>query len=366
MTVHRRTFLSVTATGAAGLGLLGAGQALAAIGPSATAPTTPFAVGVRRYDWTRGSRPCTTYVYYPGTGAAGGNPVTNAPAADGVLPVHDLRLAGHHQHPRPQRERTANRARQHEHRRWRLGPLPGRHDHPRPAHLPARQPDRRSPAWTSGRRSSASWAAATPASGATSASRGPSSTGPAGPCTATPPHATASRPTPPGPTPAGKRSWATPPAARSPAPWWPAQRQGRRRQRGLHRGRRAARPVDGQRQEQPAVRVRGRRLRPRPRQGAPQRPVLQVSGTANGADVNRQSGLAPDVAGGVDRRRRPRLPVHLHRQPQSALHPSTRLRRGLPGRRAVSAGRRSPAKPRAGLDRRRRTRRRRRCGRKSR
>ncbi|MEU4768355.1 alpha/beta hydrolase, partial [Actinosynnema sp. NPDC023794] len=77
MTMRRRTFLSVSAAGAAGvgLGLLGVGQALAApVGPMATAPTTPFAVGVRRYNWTRGSRPCTTYVYYPATGTAGGNP----------------------------------------------------------------------------------------------------------------------------------------------------------------------------------------------------------------------------------------------------------------------------------------------------
>ncbi|NUT46445.1 MAG: mucin-2 [Saccharothrix sp.] len=92
MTMQRRTFLRVSATGAAGVGLslLGAGQALAAVGTSATAPTTPFAVGVRRYDWTRGSRPCTTYVYYPATGTPGGNPVTNAPVAGGVFPVYNF------------------------------------------------------------------------------------------------------------------------------------------------------------------------------------------------------------------------------------------------------------------------------------
>ncbi|MET9869670.1 twin-arginine translocation signal domain-containing protein, partial [Streptomyces sp. NPDC006386] len=80
MTVRRRTFLSMSAAGAAGMGLslLGAGQAPAAVGPLDTAPTTPFAVGVRRYNWTRGSRPCTTYVYYPAIGTAGGSPVTDA------------------------------------------------------------------------------------------------------------------------------------------------------------------------------------------------------------------------------------------------------------------------------------------------
>ncbi|WP_447008056.1 RICIN domain-containing protein [Saccharothrix isguenensis] len=92
MTMQRRTFLRAGTAGAAGVGLslLGVGQGLAAIGPLGTSPTTPFAVGVRRYDWTRGSRPCTTYVYYPAAGASGGNPVTNAPAADGVFPVYNF------------------------------------------------------------------------------------------------------------------------------------------------------------------------------------------------------------------------------------------------------------------------------------
>ncbi|MBB4911507.1 RICIN domain-containing protein [Actinophytocola algeriensis] len=92
MTMQRRTFLSVSAAGAAGVGLslLGAGPAPAAVGPLDTAPTTPFAVGVRRYDWTRGNRPCTTYVYYPATGTPGGNPVTSAPVAGGVFPVHNF------------------------------------------------------------------------------------------------------------------------------------------------------------------------------------------------------------------------------------------------------------------------------------
>ncbi|GAB4004655.1 hypothetical protein GCM10029992_50310 [Glycomyces albus] len=47
-----------------GVSMLGAGQALAD-----PAPANPFRVGVRRYDWWRGSRQLTTYVYYPATGS---------------------------------------------------------------------------------------------------------------------------------------------------------------------------------------------------------------------------------------------------------------------------------------------------------
>ncbi|MFB4192950.1 alpha/beta hydrolase family protein [Streptomyces carpaticus] len=84
MAMRRRTFLNLSAATAVGTGvtLLGAGQAHAA-----PAPAQPYAVGVRRYDWTRGSRPLTTYVYYPATGTPGGDPVTDAPVADGVFPV---------------------------------------------------------------------------------------------------------------------------------------------------------------------------------------------------------------------------------------------------------------------------------------
>jgi len=92
MTMQRRTFLAMSAAGAAGAGLslLGTGPAWAAGTPLGAAPSTPFAVGVRRYDWKRGSRPCTTYVYYPATGTAGGSPATNAPAAGGAFPVYNF------------------------------------------------------------------------------------------------------------------------------------------------------------------------------------------------------------------------------------------------------------------------------------
>ncbi len=90
MTMRRRTFLGLSAAGAAGVGasLLGAGQALAT--PTRhllDAPAEPFAVGVREYAWTRGDRRCTTFVYYPATGTPGGAPVTDAPVAEGAFPV---------------------------------------------------------------------------------------------------------------------------------------------------------------------------------------------------------------------------------------------------------------------------------------
>jgi fermentation-respiration switch protein FrsA (DUF1100 family) len=82
--MQRRTLLNLGLAGAVGMGasLLGAGSAVAA-----TAPSTPFAVGVRQYTWSRGTRQISTYVYYPATGTAGGSPVTNAPVAGGVFPV---------------------------------------------------------------------------------------------------------------------------------------------------------------------------------------------------------------------------------------------------------------------------------------
>lgn len=86
MTVQRRQFLAMSAA-AAGVSLLGVRPASAATTPL-SAPTQQFAVGVRQYAWTRGSRKVTTYVYYPAaTGTPGGTPVTNAPVAKGVFPI---------------------------------------------------------------------------------------------------------------------------------------------------------------------------------------------------------------------------------------------------------------------------------------
>ncbi|MEV4847741.1 RICIN domain-containing protein [Micromonospora matsumotoense] len=89
--MYRRNFLRLGVAGAATVGagsVFGPWQAHAGpVRPLRAAPTTPFAVGVRQYNWMRGSRRITTFVYYPATGAPGGNPVTNAPVAPGVFPV---------------------------------------------------------------------------------------------------------------------------------------------------------------------------------------------------------------------------------------------------------------------------------------
>ncbi|WP_199808904.1 MULTISPECIES: hypothetical protein [Streptomyces] len=85
MTTQRRSFLTLSAAAGVGISLLGTGQAVATA--RAGAPSRRFAVGVRQYVWSRGSRRWTTYVHYPATGAPGGSPVTNAPAAQGVFPV---------------------------------------------------------------------------------------------------------------------------------------------------------------------------------------------------------------------------------------------------------------------------------------
>jgi fermentation-respiration switch protein FrsA (DUF1100 family) len=94
MTMRRRTLLSLglAGTAAAGASALGIGQALAGPRPGhgrprQAAPTDPFAVGVREFQWNRGDRRLTTRIFYPAIGAAGGGPVRDAPLADGVFPV---------------------------------------------------------------------------------------------------------------------------------------------------------------------------------------------------------------------------------------------------------------------------------------
>ncbi len=89
--MQRRNFLRLGAAGAVSVGAaawLGTWQANAGTAAALrAAPTTPFAVGVRQYTWMRGTRQIIASVYYPATGAAGGNAVTNAPVAPGVFPV---------------------------------------------------------------------------------------------------------------------------------------------------------------------------------------------------------------------------------------------------------------------------------------
>ncbi len=92
MSIRRRTvlgsLLSLGAAGATGAGasLLGVGQARATTVPK-DAPTEPFAIGVREFPWSRGDRQLVTRIFYPVTGTPGGEPVRDAPIADGVFPV---------------------------------------------------------------------------------------------------------------------------------------------------------------------------------------------------------------------------------------------------------------------------------------
>jgi hypothetical protein len=95
MTLRRRTLFSLGLAGAAAAGVsaLGIGQALAdppARPYQGTAPTDPFAVGVREYQWSRGDRRLTTRIFYPATGNPGGGPVRDAPLADGTFPVSEF------------------------------------------------------------------------------------------------------------------------------------------------------------------------------------------------------------------------------------------------------------------------------------
>jgi alpha-beta hydrolase superfamily lysophospholipase len=95
MTLQRRTVLNLGLAGAAtaGASLLGAHQALGEplngqdSAPFQDAPTDPFAIGVREFAWSRGDRRLTTRVFYPAHGSPGGDPVRDAPIADGVFPI---------------------------------------------------------------------------------------------------------------------------------------------------------------------------------------------------------------------------------------------------------------------------------------
>jgi dienelactone hydrolase len=91
MTLRRRTVLGLGLAGAASAGVsaLGVTQALGdpLARPSQSAPADPFAIGVREFAWSRGPRRLTTRIFYPATGSPGGEPVRDAPLADGVFPV---------------------------------------------------------------------------------------------------------------------------------------------------------------------------------------------------------------------------------------------------------------------------------------
>ncbi|WP_258563076.1 alpha/beta hydrolase [Streptomyces phytophilus] len=94
--MNRRTALS-TLLGVGIAGTTGAASLLGAV-PAAgrpvhrpvlsrSAPAQDFAIGVREYNWSRGSRRLFTKIFYPATGNPGGSPVPNAPLADGLFPV---------------------------------------------------------------------------------------------------------------------------------------------------------------------------------------------------------------------------------------------------------------------------------------
>lgn len=89
MSVRRRSFLRLgPALGAAGaLAVPSVGTARAHVPTPRQAPAEPFAVGQREFGWSRGERQLVTRVWYPAAGTAGGDPVPEAPVADGVFPV---------------------------------------------------------------------------------------------------------------------------------------------------------------------------------------------------------------------------------------------------------------------------------------
>ncbi len=75
------------------LGLGAAVGAAALIGPASpvlaqTAPTQTFPLGVRQFTWNRDGRTLVTRIFYPAaSGIPGGDPVPDAPVADGRFPV---------------------------------------------------------------------------------------------------------------------------------------------------------------------------------------------------------------------------------------------------------------------------------------
>ncbi|WP_026930788.1 alpha/beta hydrolase family protein [Glycomyces tenuis] len=89
MSVRRRAFLGLAAAAgaAAATGTVLASAHAEPATPRQTAPTEPFGIGVRQYEWNRGDRRLVTRVFYPSTGEPTGVPVDDAPIADGPFPV---------------------------------------------------------------------------------------------------------------------------------------------------------------------------------------------------------------------------------------------------------------------------------------
>ena len=96
MSLSRRALLGLGAAGVAGAALsplitASPARAAAPASPSRAvprqAPSEPFAIGVREFDWNREGRRLVTRIYYPATGQPGGNATPDAPIADGVFPV---------------------------------------------------------------------------------------------------------------------------------------------------------------------------------------------------------------------------------------------------------------------------------------
>jgi predicted dienelactone hydrolase len=93
MSIRRRTFVGLGAAAAAGAGLSQLGNPAVANTPTPRtasprqAPTQKFAIGVRQFNWSRSGRQILTKVFYPTAGSPGGNPIPDAPIADGVFPI---------------------------------------------------------------------------------------------------------------------------------------------------------------------------------------------------------------------------------------------------------------------------------------